>query len=286
VQVYHVQVQGDGSAEQIIAALRHLNDARQTIDLILLGRGGGSLEDLWEFNEEILSRAIAASRIPIVTGIGHEIDVSIADLAADHHAHTPTEAAQVATQHWRTAQTTLTSATQRLAREMQGTLQHARQRLLHIERHELFRRPLDRVNQLRQLIDDRQRALSHAADVRLRRLRDQLTRFDSRLRERHPRHLTALASQKITALAQRLSRATTQSLQTQTRRIDLLATRLHAINPAEVLKRGYSLTTHKKTGKIIKDPAQVKPGDTLLTRLANGQIESQVQDTRQLRLFE
>lgn len=286
VQVYHVQVQGDGSAEQITAALRHLNDARQSIDLILLARGGGSLEDLWEFNEEILVRAITASRIPIITGIGHEIDVSLADLAADHHAHTPTEAAQVATQHWRTAATTLDAARQRLAREIQGTLQHARQRLLHIERHELFRRPLDRVNQLRQLIDDRQRALSQAADAQLRRLRDRLTRQDSRLRERHPRHLTALASQKITALAQRLSRAATQSLQTQSRKIDLCATRLHAINPAEVLKRGYSLTTHKKTGQIIKDPSQVKPGDTLLTRLANGQIESQVQDTRQLKLFD
>jgi exodeoxyribonuclease VII large subunit len=286
VQVYHVQVQGEGSAQQITTALRHLNDGRQTIDLILLARGGGSLEDLWEFNEEILARAISASRIPIVTGIGHEIDVSIADLVADHHAHTPTEAAQVATQHWRTAQTTLTAATLRLAREMQGAFQHARQRLLHIERHELFRRPLDRVNQLRQLIDDRQRAFSHATDSRLRGWRDRVTRLDSRLRERHPRHLTALASQKITALATRLQRAAAQSLQAQTRRIDLLAARLHAINPAEVLKRGYSLTTHKKTGQIIKDPSQVKPGETLLTRLASGQIESTVQDARQLKLFD
>jgi exodeoxyribonuclease VII large subunit len=300
VQVYHVPVQGDGSAEQIAAALQYLNMAQLTpgserkattrilppIDLILLGRGGGSLEDMWEFNEEIVARAIAASRIPIVTGIGHEIDVSIADLAADYHAHTPTEAAQVATQHWRTAQTTLTAATLRLAREMQGAFQHARQRLLHIERHELFRRPLDRVNQFRQLIDDRQRSLDQATDHRLRLSRDKLLRLDARLRERHPRHLTALASQKITALAQRLHRATAQSVQSQSRRIDLLATRLHAINPAEVLKRGYSLTTHKKTGQIIKDPTQVKPGDTLLTRLANGQIESQVQDTRQLKLFD
>ncbi|MDB5323572.1 MAG: xseA, partial [Phycisphaerales bacterium] len=125
-----------------------------------------------------------------------------------------------------------------------------------------------------------------ATHTRLRLSSDKLLRLDARLRERHPRHLTALASQKITALAQRLQRATAQSVQSQTRRIDLLATRLHAINPAEVLKRGYSLTTHKKTGQIIKDPTQVKPGDTLLTRLANGQIESQVQDTRQLKLFD
>jgi exodeoxyribonuclease VII large subunit len=263
-----------------------LNDPRLEIDLILLGRGGGSLEDMWEFNEEVLARAICASRIPIVTGIGHEIDVSIADLAADHHAHTPTEAAQVAIGSWRTAAATLDAARQRLAREMQGAFQHARQRLLQIERHELFRRPLDRVNQLRQLIDDRQRSLDLAAATRLRQWRERVLRLDARLRERHPRHLTALASQRLTALTARLKRATAQSLQSQTRRIDLLATRLHAINPAEVLKRGYSLTTHKKTGQIIKDPSQVKPGDTVLTRLANGQIESKVQDARQLKLFE
>jgi exodeoxyribonuclease VII large subunit len=285
VQVYHVPVQGDGSAEKIAAALHHVN-ALASIDLILLSRGGGSLEDLWEFNEELLARAIATSRIPIITGIGHEIDVSIADLAADHHAHTPTEAAQVATRYWRTAQTTLDASSQRLAREMQSHLHHARQRLLHLERHELFRRPLDRVNQLRQLIDDRQRTLTQAAAARLRRARDRITRLESRLRERHPRHRTALESQRLTALATRLNRAATQTIQTHSRQIDLLATRLNGLNPQEVLKRGYSLTTHKKTGQIIRDPATVKPGDTLLTRLANGQIESTVQDARQLKLFE
>jgi exodeoxyribonuclease VII large subunit len=285
VQIYHVPVQGDGSAEKITAALQHVN-ALHSIDLILLSRGGGSLEDLWEFNEELLARAIAASSIPVITGIGHEIDVSIADLAADHHAHTPTEAAQVATRYWRTAQTTMDASSQRLTREMLSQLQHARQRLQHLERHELFRRPLDRVNQLRQLIDDRQRTLTQAAADRLRRARDRVTRLESRLRDRHPRHRIALESQRLTALTTRLTRAATQTIQTQTQQIDLLATRLHALNPQEVLKRGYSLTTHKKTGQIIRDPATVKPGDTLLTRLANGQIESTVQDSRQLKLFE
>jgi exodeoxyribonuclease VII large subunit len=286
IAVYHVPVQGDGSAEKIAAALRHLSKADFDADVILLGRGGGSLEDLWEFNEEILCRAIAASNVPVVTGIGHEIDVSIADLVADHHAHTPTEAAQVVTQHWRTARDGLDGAALRLRREIGASLQHARQRLASIERHEAFRRPLDYVNQLRQLVDDRQRALSQTVDARLRRATETVTRLDARLRERHPRHLVVLQQQRLHADAQRLTRAATQSVQLHARRIDVLSARLHCINPQEVLRRGYSLTVSKRTGQIIRDPSQVKPGDTLTTRLATGEIQSRVEDAQQLRLFD
>lgn len=288
VQVYHVAVQGDGSAEKIAAALAHVNRVNrlEPIDLILLGRGGGSLEDLWEFNEEIVARAIAGSRVPVVTGIGHEIDVSIADLAADYHAHTPTEAAQVATRYWRTARDAVDAAALRLGREMRAMLQQARQRLAQVERHELFRRPLDRVNQLRQFLDDRQRSLTFATAERLRRFLDRVAMIEARLRERHPRHRITLESQRLDALSARLGRAAAQALRSDGREIDLLAARLHCINPEEVLKRGYSLTTHKRTGQVVKDPSQVKPGDTLVTRLAAGQIESTVQDARQLRLFE
>ncbi len=285
VQIYHVPVQGDGSAEKIAAVITHLS--RQAgIDVILLGRGGGSLEDLWEFNEEIVARAIFACRIPVITGIGHEIDVSIADLVADYHAHTPTEAAQVAMQNWRNAQNVLTGAGLQLSRAINSTLRHARQHLLHIQQHEFFRRPFDRVNQLRQVLDDRQRTMIVSVGERLRRARKRISRQEARLRERHPRHLIGLKSQNIEALSMRLSIAVSQSIKTHAQQLDLLCTRLNCVNPQEILKRGYSLTTHKKTGQIIRDPSQVKPGEILLTRLANGQIESTVQDTRQLRLFE
>ncbi len=300
VQVYHVPVQGDGSAEKIAAAIQYLNTTQNTpgseplattriaspMDLILLSRGGGSLEDLWEFNEEIVARAIFASRIPIITGIGHEIDVSIADLVADYHAHTPTEAAQIAVRNWRTARDAMASTALRLSREVHAALRHARQRLQQIDRHEFFRRPLDRINQLRQLLDDRQRSMILAINDRLRSARERISKQEARLRERHPRHLIELRTQKLTSLKARLNRATAQILQSQSKTLDLLSARLNCVNPQEVLKRGYSLTTHKKTGQIIREPAQVKPGETLLTRLANGQIESTVQDSRQLKLFE
>jgi exodeoxyribonuclease VII large subunit len=286
VQVFHVPVQGDGSAEQIAGALKYLNGIGQSIDLILLGRGGGSLEDLWEFNEEIVARAIAASRIPVITGIGHEIDVSIADLVADYHAHTPTEAAQVATANWRTASDLIDGARLRLRHEVRVIIQTARQRVAHIERHEVFRRPLDKVNALRQLIDDRQRALSDAVGRRLRVCGDRVTRLEGRLRERHPRHRVGLGVQRVDALVARLIRAAGLQIERQRRRIDLMSARLHGVNPHEVLKRGYSLTTLKKGGQIVRDAAQVRPGDVLVTRLATGQVESRVEHARQGRLFE
>jgi exodeoxyribonuclease VII large subunit len=287
VAVYHVPVQGDGSAERIAAALTDLNRSpRAAPDVILLGRGGGSLEDLWEFNEEVLVRAVAASRIPVITGIGHEIDVSIADLAADYHAHTPTEAAQVATAHWRTARDLIDGAVFRLGREIRSVLRQARQRVDQIERHEAFRRPLDKVNALRQRLDDRQRDMTLTVGERVRLIHDRVARLDARLRERHPRHLAALHGERLTALAQRLDRAARQAVETHARRIDLAFARMHCISPQEVLKRGYSLTVSKKTGKVIRDPAEVKVGELLITRLANGQIESRVEDARQLKLFE
>src|SRR5213075_1338731 len=116
------------------------HNARQLggVDMIILARGGGSLEDLWEFNAETLARAIVASEIPIITGIGHEVDISIADLAADYHAHTPTEAAQVVTARWRTARGDLEAFDLRLRREMLTKFADCRRRLIAIERHEIF----------------------------------------------------------------------------------------------------------------------------------------------------
>jgi exodeoxyribonuclease VII large subunit len=130
--LYHVPVQGDGCGGRIAEAIRDLNRGMAPLggppDVILLARGGGSLEDLWGFNEEAVARAVASSRAPVVTGIGHEVDTSIADLVADHHAHTPTEAAQVVTAHWRGARETVDLAAARTGRAVRAIVQDARQR--------------------------------------------------------------------------------------------------------------------------------------------------------------
>jgi exodeoxyribonuclease VII large subunit len=256
------------------------------IDLILLGRGGGSLEDLWEFNEEILARAIAASRIPVVTGIGHEIDVSIADLVADYHAHTPTEAAQVAMAQWRTARELVEAGQLRLRREIALRLQDARQRLTQIQRHEVFRRPLDRLNAARQRLDDWQRTLSLAMLSRMQVCRQRVSRLLAALSERHPRHRLELNRQRLQSLSNQLRRCVGSAQQGRRALLQALAARLNAVGPQQVLKRGYSITTLKKTGAIVRSVKDVRPGHRLLTRLADGTLESTAEDSAQMKLFD
>jgi exodeoxyribonuclease VII large subunit len=301
------------------------------VDVVLLARGGGSLEDLWAFNEEIVARAIAACRIPLVTGIGHEVDTAIADLVADHHAHTPTEAAQTVVQHWKGARDLLETSGIRLRRDVRTIVSDAQQRLTAIRRHEMFRRPLDRVNQLRQLLDDRQRALAlgvggrlregrrllaelaerlephrpelliarvrqkladleralgSAARRRLNRERERVQNVAARLGECHPKYAMRLHAQQLGALEMRLARAGRADLERRKLALGGLAGRLEALGPMNVLRRGYSLTTLKKNGAVVRNAKSLKVGEKLVTRFADGQVESTVVDSRQLPLFE
>jgi exodeoxyribonuclease VII large subunit len=311
IAVYHVPVQGEGAAGRIAAAIAHLGASQDRIafDALLLARGGGSLEDLWQFNEETVARAIAASRIPVVTGIGHEIDTSIADLVADHHAHTPTEAAQTIVAHWKTAAELLGRAGSRLQRATGHILAHARHRLEHVRRHELFRRPLDRVHRLSQVLDDRQRAIAlaiatvlrshhrrigelgerletHRPQVLVARWRQRLGELERRLGECHPKHRLRLERQRLDTLDGALRRLVSGGLAHAGLRMAGLAGRLEALSPTNVLKRGYSLTTIKKTGVVVRDAGQLRSGDRIVTRFADGSAESIVADGKQLRLFD
>ena len=284
LSLYHVPVQGESAGEKIAAALRHLNSAGG-FDVILLARGGGSLEDLWAFNEEIVARAVAASSIPIVTGVGHEVDVSIADLVADHHAHTPTEAAQTVTANWRIAGDAVSTIAARLSRAMRQVAADARHRLLAVARHEVFRRPLDRINIKRQLLDERQRALTMAISAGLRRRRAELVELESLWAQRHPRHLIALRRARLDGLQSQLMRSADQDLRRRLARLDALSAHLNAIGPEQVLRRGYTMTTRKKDGRLLRSAADAKIGEALVTRLADGTVESIVSDPRQPTLF-
>lgn len=286
LMLFHVPVQGDGSAELIAEAIRLLNRnaVKVRADVILLVRGGGSLEDLWEFNEEIVARAIVGSKIPVLSGIGHEVDVSIADLVADYHAHTPTEAAQVAVAHWRLVADVLSSGAMRMTRALRVRLNEARQRLAGAAKHEFFRRPLDRVNQLRQVLDDRQRALVECAKSQLNEYSRRLERAESKLAGVTPMHIIRLRKAQLHSLAKELASTAKRDLEKAAGLLQSRADQLRALSPQEVLNRGYSITTRK--GQIVRSAAALKPGDRISTRFADGEAESTVEDSRQMSLFE
>jgi exodeoxyribonuclease VII large subunit len=286
--LYAVPVQGEAAAPAIAAALNHLSRQHREvegIDVILLARGGGSLEDLWAFNEEAVARAMAACAIPIVTGIGHEVDVSIADLIADHHAHTPTEAAAVVTAHWRGAADLIESTTIRLRRGLRMMSQSASQRLGHITRHPFFRRPTDGINSLRQMIDDRQRSLRVAMNARLWELKRDLGELEGSLSEQSPTARVRLLRQRLTHAGERLIYAGRVAAVRRASRLDGLERELRAVSPDSVLKRGFSITKLKKSGDVVRNVAQIKGGEELVTRVSDGEFESTAEDPKQPKLF-
>ena len=378
VGLFHVPVQGETSGPALAAAVELIGRIGITrgYDLIVLGRGGGSLEDLWGFNHEGLARAIAGSLLPVVTGIGHEVDVSIADLVADHHAHTPTEAGSVAVRGWTAAPAVLDALLDRLHRSARSAVAEARHQLVAIERHDIFRRPTDRLQDLRQQLDHHERSLllgihrqlqrterrllqlherlernapaqqvaqrlqrvqqfddrlQRAMARLVRRKTDRLATIEKRLEARSPGVVIQLLQQRLTTATDRLSRGTAvllrqhrqqlvalnirieasnpqrsikmiqQRIDVATRRLDrahanqmrqrqqqldAIAGRLEALSPHAVLRRGYSMTTIKKSGAIVRDASQVTPGVRLVTRVAAGEFESIVEDPKQPKLFE
>jgi exodeoxyribonuclease VII large subunit len=190
VWILPVPVQGDGAAEQIADAIARLN--RWTnIDVLIVGRGGGSMEDLWSFNEECVAEAIFRSRIPIISAVGHEVDVTIADLVADRRALTPSEAAEIVTPHRQEFLDWLESVESQLRVHLGRRLALARTRLEELGRRSAFRRPLDRLRERERRLDDSANRLNRAAGHRLQGAREQMKALAARLESLSPLNVLA-----------------------------------------------------------------------------------------------
>jgi len=249
------RVQGDGAAREIAEAIRLLNEFSETkakADLILVTRGGGALEDLWAFNEEVVARAIFESRLPVVSAVGHEIDFTIADFVADVRAATPSAAAEILTEGVFASREFVGDAPALLQRAARRGLESATDHLSQ------WRGRLARLHPRRQLDESLQRLDDLQSDL----LRNLKTAARSR----------GLVLQN---LAGRFLRAK-PALVLKTRRETLrqLEKRLNALGPEQVLARGYSITMEAATGRVLRDAATVVAGQKLKTRLANGEIFS------------
>jgi len=291
LSLYHVPVQGTGCGDKIAEAIRHVSSTlgpgtNDPADVVIVSRGGGSLEDLWGFNEEAVARAIAASTIPVVTGIGHQVDVSIADLVADYHAHTPTEAATVVTRYWLTAGDEMVSSTARLLRAIVNKVAESKSTLTAFERHEFFRRPTDRINRMRQQLDDVERQLHIGVERRSHSRRRDLDSLAARLQRHDPRHMVDLRKQRLSHVDNRLMRETRNVITRHADRLSGMEGRLVALSPEAVLHRGYSITRRAKDGAIVRSATQLSEGETIITRFSDSEVKSTVEDEQQMKLFE
>ena len=287
VYLLNVSVQGEAAAPQIASGIALMDRcaARLGIDTIILARGGGSLEDLWAFNEEVVARAVYACRTPIVCGVGHEVDVTIADLVADVRAPTPTAAAELA-------------VPDRLANCVASLYKSSRSDLAALERAAIFRDPMGVLRVAMQRIDELSHRLIACQHQRLARERRRLEPLTGRLAALHPARLAERAMGRLEKLAGRLAWALGGRSKKAGDRLGGLENRFGAIHPRHrlamavqqlsaasrqldalsyrsVLARGFSVT-RGPDGKILRSATQAKGGDWLATELADGTIASQV----------
>lgn len=272
--LYPVRVQGEGAAEEIVQALAHFNKKRSA-DVILLVRGGGSIEDLWAFNEEKVARAIAACAIPVIAGVGHETDFTIADFVADVRASTPSAAAELVVQTRREFDKHLADLQDSL-----GGL--VRYRLLELSRrvHELagrrgFRRPLDVLRQRRQRADELTSRLALGLKARLETSRRRFTAAHLRIARFEFRVKIAALRRRFEKLGNELGVHIERLLRLKRERWQRLALQLQERSPLKLLERGYAIATDA-AGIVLRDANQVEVGDEVRVQLHRGRLDTEV----------
>jgi len=276
---YPVPVQGEGSAAKIAAALRYINRQNQKlkIDVLIVGRGGGAMEDLWAFNDEFLARAIFDSKIPIISAVGHEIDTTVADLVADARASTPTKAGIVAVPDMQEILEQLKSTEQRLANQTRAKLKIAEHQLEVILANAVFRNPLVLIQNNRQRLDDLSADMEEFIKALLTKAYRELSAAYEQIIRIEPHRLLGYKTIELNNWQNRANVGIRAAVNNCRIQLTAQENRLSALNPRSVLHRGYSITTNKQTGLLVKTSGDVSVGDFLITELANQNlIESEV----------
>jgi exodeoxyribonuclease VII large subunit len=274
VIIYPTAVQGDDAPAQIVRAIE-LANARQECDVLIVGRGGGSLEDLWSFNDERVARAIFASLIPVVSAVGHETDVTIADFVADLRAPTPSAAAEVVSRNQLELLRQLQNGQQRLEMAMDYFLANRTRRFTQLHHRLQQQHPQLRLARQQTVLDRLRQRMNFALDNQLKRAVSRQQRVTQRLNQQNPQPKIYRAQTRIQQLEFRLAENLRARLSSTRERFGNAVTHLEAVSPLSTLARGYSVTT-ATDGKVLKQTKQVKAGDVLTTRLSDGWVESEV----------
>jgi|TARA_Y100000310_G_scaffold214131_1_gene215106 exodeoxyribonuclease VII large subunit len=275
ITVIPVQVQGDQAAAQIVRAIRLANRYQtEPFDLLVLTRGGGSLEDLWPFNEEIVARAIADSQLPIVSAVGHEIDFSIADLVADLRAATPSAAAEMISPDQDEWQQLLQGYHNLFAAEITRRLQSMVERTANLRKR--IRHPGQRLQDQAQRLDDVEIRLTNTITYRLSQSLAKVDVLTSRIA--HPKHKISTARLTLQNLMVRFRSRSEDFLKSRSQQLASIAQQLHALSPLATLNRGYAIVTTDSEA-ILKDARAVGVGDRISARLSRGKLRAIVDET-------
>ena len=274
ILILPVSVQGDQAPAEIDSAIAHLN-ASGLVDVIVLARGGGSLEDLAAFNSERVARAIAASRLPVVSAIGHETDFTIADFAADLRAPTPSAAAELITESQHKIAEHLANQAHRLDRAVRFQILQAQQRLTRLPVSRAEFRVSALLRRASQRLDDLGSRQEAALDRQIRQRQQQVASLNAAVLSHDPRRPLAQARERLLACNTHIDRSLERLLRDFASAHNAFDARLHSLSPLAVLDRGYALVIGPE-GSLIRSIAQINPGDRLTARLADGAFTSQV----------
>jgi exodeoxyribonuclease VII large subunit len=276
LRLCHTSVQGPGAALEIADAIARLDASG--VDLIVVCRGGGSLEDLWAFNERAVAEAIWNASVPVVTGIGHESDTTLADHVADHRAHTPTDAAQAVVPDRRALEDELWRHGNHLIEAIDRHLHGRRERLAALAGRPVLRRADWILDGRAAALASHRARLSSALDARVLGSGERLRALQVRLERESPALRVERARARVSAVHQRLRTAGLRRLERAEHGLGLLSARIHGASPLQVLARGYSLTSRPGETVPLRDAADVAVGDEVSTRLARGRFRAEVVD--------
>ncbi len=271
--IYPTMVQGDGAGQEIAKTIK-LAEQRNECDVFILTRGGGSIEDLWAFNEEVVARTIFDITTPIVSGVGHEIDFTIADFVADQRAATPSAAAELISPDSMDVLSKLKHREQQLARTQKQTLHnfHSRVELLS----KRITHPKQRLMELIQRTDEYTMRLKHSIERQLSNEKMAITGMISKINRLNPSHSIARQIEKVNVLQAQFKKSINRTLEKAKDEVSSLEHILNTVSPVSTLERGYAIVTEQKTNKIVRNTKHIKSGDQLRIRLATSEIDSTV----------
>ncbi|BBU04453.1 MULTISPECIES: exodeoxyribonuclease VII large subunit [Aeromonas] len=275
VFIYPTQVQGSAAISQIVAAIAKANQ-RAEVDVLIVGRGGGSLEDLWCFNEEAVARAIAHSAIPVISAVGHEVDVTISDFAADLRAPTPSAAAELVAPDNQARIQRLAHLKQRLLQAMNRQQTAARHDFILLQKRLDHQDPKRRLEQQSQRLDELSARLQQLLRQRLHQGERRLANLELRLQGKSPERLLAAGKRRHQLAEERLHALIAKRQDLASHRLAMLTARLDGVSPLATLGRGYSITRTPR-GEVISRADQVSSGDQLITTLAQGSLQVRVE---------